>query len=60
MSFLGKKFFHHRNMALSKGANENRGKLGSSASPERGNGVKKYKIQKGQLITNPAGGNLGI
>jgi hypothetical protein len=59
MSFLGKKFFHHRYMVLSKGANDNRGKLGSSASPERGNGVKKYKIHKGQLITNPPGGNLG-
>ena len=60
MSFLGKKFFHNRNMILSKAANENRGKLGSSASPERGNGVKKYKIHKGQLITNPTGGSLGI
>jgi hypothetical protein len=60
MSFLGKKFFHNRNMAISKGANENRGKLGSSASPERVNGVKKYKIHKGQLVTNPTGGNQGI
>ena len=54
MSFLGKKFFNQRagGLGLTKNMSDAKGKMGQSVSPDRNSGVKKFKIQKGQMINN--------